>query len=174
MARIVFFCIPAHGHTNPTLGVVKELTSRGHEVLYYSYKPFREKIEAAGAKFLACDDFDAEMRLTKEETARLGSDLKLSTRVLVDTTLALDEMVCRDMERLQPDCIVADSMAVWGKAVAMKLGIPFVSSTTTFPVLFRSKNAFAKQTVFFRLLSTIIYCFRFGNLPSRPFSDLFR
>lgn len=27
---------------------------------------------------------------------------------------------------------MADSMAVWGKAAAMKLGIPFVSSTTTF------------------------------------------
>lgn len=36
------------------------------------------------------------------------------------------------MERLKPDCIVADSMAIWGRAVAMKFGIPFVSSTTTF------------------------------------------
>ena len=132
MARIIFFCIPAHGHTNPTLGVVKELTHRGHEVLYYSYKSFQKKIEAAGAKFVACDAFDAELHLTKEEAARLGSDLKLSTRVLVDTTLSLDDMVCREMERLKPDCIVADSMAVWGKAVAKKLEIPFVSSTTTF------------------------------------------
>ena len=47
MAKIVFFCIPAHGHTNPTLGVVRELTARGHQVWYYSYAPFREKIEAA-------------------------------------------------------------------------------------------------------------------------------
>jgi len=132
MARIVFFCIPAHGHTNPTLAVVRELVNRGHEVLYYSYKPFREKIEAAGARFVACDEFDAELRLTQEEAARLGSDLALSTRVLVDTTLSLDDMVCREMQRLQPDCIVADSMAVWGKAVAKKLDIPFVSSTTTF------------------------------------------
>ena len=132
MSRIVFFCIPAHGHTNPTLGVVRELTARGHEVLYYSYTPFREKIEAAGARFIACDAFDAEQRLTQEEGTRIGSDLALSTRVLVDTTLALDDMVCAEMERLKPDCIVADSMAVWGKAVAMKLGIPFVCSTTTF------------------------------------------
>ena len=36
------------------------------------------------------------------------------------------------MAELKPDCIVADSMALWGKAVALKLGIPFVSSTTTF------------------------------------------
>ncbi len=132
MAKIVFFCIPAHGHTNPTLGVVRELTFRGHEVLYYSYEAFREKIEAVGAKFVACDAYDTELRLTPEEAVRLGKDLALSTRVLVDTTLSLDDMVCREMAALQPDCIVADSMAVWGKAVAWKLGIPFVSSTTTF------------------------------------------
>lgn len=154
MARIVFFCIPAHGHTNPTLGVVKELTSRGHEVLYYSYKPFREKIEAAGAKFIPCDDYDAELRLTKEEAACLGSDLKLSTRVLVDTTLALDDMVCREMERLQPDCIVADSMAVWGKAVAGKLGIPFVSSTTTFA--FNQHSAKVMKQSFRELISMLL------------------
>ena len=132
MSKIVFFCIPAHGHTNPTLGVVRELVERGHEVLYYSYTPFKEKIEGAGAKFEACDDFDAEQHLDPKDAVRVGKDLAFSTRLLVDTTLALDDMVCKEMERLQPDCIVADSMAVWGKAVALKLGIPFVSSTTTF------------------------------------------
>lgn len=129
---IVFFCIPAHGHTNPTLGVVRELVNRGHIVRYYSYELMRSKIEEAGAVFVSCDDYDVERKLTPEESVRVGKDLAFSTRILVDTTLALDELVCRDMERLSPDCIVADSMAVWGKAAAMKLGIPFVSSTTTF------------------------------------------
>jgi len=132
MSKIVFFCIPAHGHTNPTLGVVKELIARGHEVYYYSYELLRQKIEATGARFIPCDEFDAETKLTPQQATRLGSDLALSTRVLVDSTLALDETVCRHMQSLKPDCIVADSMAVWGKAVALKLGIPFVSSTTTF------------------------------------------
>ena len=132
MATIVFFCIPAYGHTNPTLNVVRELTARGHRVVYYSYDDFREKIEDAGAEFISCNGFDAQMHLTREEGAKIGSDLALSARVLVDTTLALDEPVCRQMEQLKPDCIVADSMAVWGKAVAKKLGIPYVCSTTTF------------------------------------------
>ena len=132
MYKIVFFCIPAHGHTNPTLAVVKELVSRGHQVWYYSYDLFREKIQAAGATYVSCDAFDAELRLSPDEAARIGKDIALSTRVLTDTALALDSTVCAHMKQLQPDCIVADSMAVWGKAVAMKLKIPFVSSTTTF------------------------------------------
>ena len=66
------------------------------------------------------------------DAARIGKDMAFSVKILTDTTLALDERVCADMRRLAPDCIVADSMAVWGKAAALKLGIPFVSSTTTF------------------------------------------
>ena len=132
MATIVFFCIPAHGHTNPTLNVVRELTARGHRVVYYSYDDFREKIEGAGAEFVSCNGYDAQLGLTREEGARIGVDMALSTRVLVDTTLSLDGPVCAAMEGLRPDCIVADSMAVWGKAVAKKLGIPYVCSTTTF------------------------------------------
>ena len=132
MSKIVFFCIPAHGHTNPTLGVVRELVSRGHQVWYYSYNIMREKIESAGATFVSCDDYDMEQKLTPKDSVRVGKDLAFSTKILVDTTLALDDKVCEDMKRLKPDCIVADSMAVWGKAIAIKLGIPFVSSTTTF------------------------------------------
>ena len=132
MSKIVFFCIPAHGHTNPTLGVVRELVNRGHEVIYYSYNIMREKIESAGATFVSCDDYDMEQKLDPKDAVRVGKDLAFSTNLLVETTLALDEHVLEDMKQMQPDCIVADSMAVWGKAIALKLGIPFVSSTTTF------------------------------------------
>ncbi|MBR2502958.1 MAG: glucosyltransferase [Oscillospiraceae bacterium] len=132
MSKIVFFCIPAHGHTNPTLRVVQELVSRGHQVWYYSYNSMKDKIESAGAEFVSCDNYDMEQKLSPQDGARIGKDLAFSTKILVDTTLALDDKICADMAHLKPDCIVADSMAIWGKAVAMKLGIPFVSSTTTF------------------------------------------
>lgn len=132
MSKIVFFCIPASGHTNPTLEVVKELIRCGHEVLYYSYDIMRERIEATGAKYVSCDTYDCEQKLHPEDAARIGKDVAFSTNILVETTLALGEKVCEDMKEYQPDCIVADSMAVWGKAIALRLGIPFVSSTTTF------------------------------------------
>ena len=132
MSKIVFFSIPAHGHTNPTLKVVEELASQGHQVWYFSYNFLREKIESAGATFISCDDYDIESKLAAKDSARLGKDLAFSTKILVDTTLNLDDMVSRYVAELKPDCIVADSMALWGKAVAMKFNIPFVCSTTTF------------------------------------------
>ena len=36
MSNVMFFNIPAHGHTNPTITVVEELVERGHQVRYYS------------------------------------------------------------------------------------------------------------------------------------------
>ena len=51
MAKIAFINIPAHGHTNPTLAVVKALLARGHEVIYYSGQEMRELIERTGADF---------------------------------------------------------------------------------------------------------------------------
>lgn len=132
MAKIVFFSIPAYGHINPTLGLVRELTARGHQVHYYSYEKFRSRIEAAGANFISCDGCDAQLGLSPEDGARIALDPAFSIHVLVETTLALDAMVCREMETERPDCIVADSMAAWGKAAALKLKISFVSSTTTF------------------------------------------
>ena len=57
MSRIVWFCIPAWGHTNPTVEVVRALTARGHQVRYYTFAPFREKLEAAGAEVRLCDEF---------------------------------------------------------------------------------------------------------------------
>ena len=80
MSKIVFFCIPAHGHTNPTLGVVKELVSRGHQVWYYSYNMMREKIESTGATFISCDDYDMEQKLNAKDSARVGKDLAFSTK----------------------------------------------------------------------------------------------
>ena len=129
--KIAWFCIPAHGHTNPTLKVVKELTDAGHQVFYFSFEMFREKIEQAGATFIGCDGYDFDME-DKENADRVGKDKVFATELLVSSTLALDEMTTEKIEEIKPDIIVSDSVAFWGKLVAMKHRIPYVSSTTTF------------------------------------------
>ena len=129
--KIAWFCIPAHGHTNPTLGVVRALTEAGHRVFYFSFEMFREKIEQAGAVFIPCDGYDFEME-DKDNADRVGKDKVFATELLVSSTLALDEMTTRMVSEIGPDLIVSDSVAFWGKLVAMKHGLPYVCSTTTF------------------------------------------
>ena len=129
--KIAWFCIPAHGHINPTLGLVEVLTDAGHQVFYFSFEDFREKIEKAGATFIPCDGYDFEME-AKENADRVGKDKVFATELLVSSTLALDEMTSRMIGEIKPDVIVSDSVAFWGKLAAMKHGVPYVSSTTTF------------------------------------------
>jgi MGT family glycosyltransferase len=131
MSKIVFFSIPAHGHTNPTIPVVSELVSRGHEVWYYSFDEFKEKIEGAGAKYISCDEFLPP--ITEQELNRkAGKDFAALIEMAADTTIALEDKVCSELREIQPDSIVSDSICFWGKLFAKKLAIPYICSTTTF------------------------------------------
>lgn len=131
MSKIVFFSIPAHGHTNPTIPVVTELVDRGHQVWYYSFLEFQGKIEGAGAAFIACDEFLPQLS-QKELDRKVGKDFTALIEMVADTTIALDEKVCQELREIQPDCIVSDSICFWGKLFAKRLEIPYVCSTTTF------------------------------------------
>ncbi|HEK4787381.1 TPA: glucosyltransferase [Clostridioides difficile] len=130
MNKIVFFSIPAYGHTNPTIEVVRELVDRGNEVLYYSFNEFKDKIEGAGANFICCDKYLPELLPGDEK--KIGKDFPGLIEMIVDTTISLDEKVCRELKDFNPDCIVSDSLSFWGKLFAQKLNIPYVCSTTTF------------------------------------------
>ncbi len=48
---IAFVEMPAYGHVNPTLSIVKELVRRGEQVTYYADEEFRPQVEQAGATF---------------------------------------------------------------------------------------------------------------------------
>ena len=116
MSKIVFFCIPAHGHTNPTLAVVRELAQRGHRVWYYSYEAFREKIEASGAVFCP---IDAYMPPAPDDIQkRAGKDIASLIEMAADVTLALEPAFVQEIEKEKPDLIIADSVCLWGKLLA--------------------------------------------------------
>jgi hypothetical protein len=51
MSKILVFNVPAHGHVNPTLPVVRELVSRGEQVVYYLTDEFEPQIRRTGAAF---------------------------------------------------------------------------------------------------------------------------
>ncbi|MEG2018727.1 MAG: glucosyltransferase, partial [Clostridium sp.] len=136
--RIVFFSIPAHGHTNPTIEVVRQLVKDGNEVIYYSFDEFKDKIEGAGARCICCDDY-LRPRLRPEDEKRIGKDFSFLMEMVVETTLALDDKVSRELKEFNPHCIISDSVCFWGKLFAEKLNIPYICSTTTFA--FNEKTA---------------------------------
>src|ERR671933_36578 len=55
MSKIVVFNVPAHGHVNPTLPVVRELVARGEHVVYYLTEEFEPQIRRTGATFRRID-----------------------------------------------------------------------------------------------------------------------
>lgn len=131
MKRIACFCIPAHGHTNPMLPVVRELVRRGNEVRFYSFQDFEEKIRAAGAQFIACDAFLPE--LTKREEAGLKAVSTTEMTIQdIRITLSMNDFLGMEFKSFQPDVIYTDSVCFWGKLSAWKYHIPMVVSTSTF------------------------------------------
>jgi MGT family glycosyltransferase len=130
MSKIVFFSINAVGHTNPTIPLVKELVSHGHEVWYYSFENFKDKIESTGAKYIQCDEYLPP--LSDKDATKIGKDFTLLINMSVDTAIAMDSKVTKELTAFKPDCIVFDSVCTWGKLFAKKLNVPYVCSTTSF------------------------------------------
>lgn len=131
MKNIAFFCIPAHGHTNPMLPVARELTRRGHHVRFYSFDEFREKIEKTGAEFIPCDRFLPA--LNQEQINRL-KQVSTTEMTLTDlgTTINMSDFLEEEVHSFPPDVIYTDSVCFWGKLTAKKYRIPMVVSTSTF------------------------------------------
>lgn len=130
MGKAIFFNIPAHGHTNPTLALVKELIDQGEEVLYYSFPNLKEKIEETGATYMP---YSIE-RL--EDTNYTEEQLKyfpIVFRVCIESTATMLEFLLNEVDREKPDYIIHDSLATWGKYVGQIKQIPTICSTTTFP-----------------------------------------
>ena len=131
MKNIMFFCIPAYGHHNQTIAVVKELVKRGNRIRYYSFHEFQDKIESTGAEFISCDAYLPEV---SEDVVSGSSTMSTTEMTIVDlkTTAKMDGFLKEQVEAFKPDVIVSDSVCFWGKLTARKYKIPLVVSTTTF------------------------------------------
>ena len=131
MKRIAFFCIPAHGHTNPMLPVAAELVKKGNLVRFYSFNEFEEKIIPTGAEFISCSVFLPE--ITEEEMKKL-KNISTTEMTIQDIriTVKMNDFIEKEFESFRPDIIYSDSACFWGKLSAWKYDIPLVVSTSTF------------------------------------------
>lgn len=131
MKKIAFFCIPAHGHTNPMLPVAAELVKRGNAVRFYSFHEFEKKIRATGAEFISCDGFLPKLTAQEEAGLKNVSTTEMTVQD-IRITLSMDGFLDGEFRSFQPDVVYTDSVCFWGKLNAWKHRVPMVVSTSTF------------------------------------------
>jgi hypothetical protein len=126
--KIAYIGIPAHGHTNPTLPVMRELVARGHEALCYNAAWFRENVALTGVDFRAYLEPIPDERAVTEA---LG-EIITASRLLAGMSERLTPFMLDEMARERPDVILYDSVAMWGYLAARMQRIPHVCSITHF------------------------------------------
>ena len=132
MARYVVINIPAYGHVNPTLAVVRELVQRGNEVVYYLTEEFRAAVEEVGATFRPYQSF-------MSRPASPGGPLNMAGGKPGMAALAKahagQESIAQMLERVradQPDYIFYDPLHLWARTIAQALRVPGILSRPMF------------------------------------------
>lgn len=142
MARIAYVGLPAHGHTNPTLPVMKALVEARHEVIYYNAESFREKVAPTGVDFRALP----EPMPTEREVSEALHELIDASVMISEMSRPLTRFLIDEFEREKVDLIIYDSVAMWGYVAARTHEIPAICFITTF-VLDGSQRAIGLGTM---------------------------
>lgn len=121
----VFFNVPAHGHINPTLPVVRALVDAGERVVYYVTEPFAGMVEEAGAEFRPYGTLPLDPDRPDPNPVRLAADL-------LQTALVLLPRLLHEVPAVRADYAVHDSLCPWGRLAAGALGLRSACSVTTF------------------------------------------
>jgi MGT family glycosyltransferase len=128
MAKALFVGLPLHGHTNPTLPLVRALVDRGEDVVYVSGDPFAERIAQAGARYRPYRaPALADVRVMSERTHEIAWFLMR----------AVADVLAHDLDAFRterPDYLITDSVAPWGQWAGQILGLPVVTSVPTLAI----------------------------------------
>jgi MGT family glycosyltransferase len=126
MATALFLSFPLAGHINPSLSLVRELVERGNQVHYYATDPFAVTIEQAGARY--CRYRNSFLT----DLTRLPDRLDALSWLLMRTTAELLDEHLQEFREQRPDYVIADSVAPWGQWMGEILGVPVITSVSTF------------------------------------------
>ncbi len=128
LAKIAYIGIPAHGHTNPILPVMRTLVEHGHHILFYNSEEFRSKVESTGVDFRPYD-YDVP---SSRDTAKRMTGMIQASLFFMELSYPLTTFMIAEMEREQPDLMIYDSTCLWGYIAARKFSIPSICMVTHF------------------------------------------
>ncbi|SCW80356.1 glycosyltransferase, MGT family [Paenibacillus tianmuensis] len=131
MARVLYVTIPAEGHVNPTLGLVKELVDNGEEVIYMCSEEYRARLAQTGAQFRAYQLDEQVFRELGFNPTEFKHPLHFTDFMLRGIIEPRIPEILRQIENDSFDYLIFDSLFGWGGAIlGEKLGIPTICSVT--------------------------------------------
>jgi MGT family glycosyltransferase len=132
MGKVLFFNFPGEGHVNPTIALVEELVKKGEDVVYYCVEEYKNKIEKTGALFRPYENFTRNIDPMKRLTEKIDPlDMLLFMGRSMDKII---EDVLNEISEEKYDYVIYDNNFAAGWIIADVLGIPKISSCTTFAI----------------------------------------
>lgn len=129
MSKVIFFCVPAHGHVNAQLGLMDALVKKGEKVICYCAPSFREKIEKTKAEFRP---FITSADSIVENLGHVvGLNAVKIARMVMDVSNEVIEKSIKIVREEKPDYVISDIITYYGPAAAGANKVPHI---TFFPV----------------------------------------
>ena len=154
--KYVFFNFPAYGHVNPTLAIVAELIARDEQVVYYLPERFRQTIEATGATFHPFQDtlFTRQQEQFAPRVRPANGDQRIAMLpvLMIQESSQVIPQLLESVRAEQADCLVYDSMFLWGRMVARTLHLPAIALRPSYAANQQS-NVFGSVAQRFQLSS---------------------
>jgi MGT family glycosyltransferase len=155
----IFFNVPGHGHVNPSLPLVSELTRRGHQIRYFITEGFRGKVEAVGAQveiYQAIeDDYFTGRGLDGSRPQKVACQLLESTEEILPDLLEF-------VRRADPDYILFDGMCPWGYYAARASQTPAIASLALLPAFSLSPRTLLNRDMRKFMPAVLVRDFRLG------------
>ncbi|MCO4850514.1 macrolide family glycosyltransferase [Bacillus vallismortis] len=140
MANVLMIGFPGEGHINPSIGVMKELKSRGEQITYYAVKEYKEKIDALDVEFREYQDF-REDHFGKNATGDEERDVTEMICVFLKGCIEIVTHIYDEVKHESYDYVIYDHHLLAGKIIANLLKLPRFSLCTTFAM----NEEFTKQ-----------------------------
>ncbi|MBG0565036.1 glycosyl transferase [Actinoplanes sp. NEAU-A11] len=126
MPHIAIVSIPAHGHVNPSLEIVRTLVARGHRVTYANDPSFADPVRGSGAELKPY-----ESTLLKGRLGTDGDQIDQLTLFLDDAIAMLPQLRAAYQDD-RPDLFLYDIAGAPARILADEWGVPAVQLSPTF------------------------------------------
>lgn len=146
MKKVAFISFPVSGHVNPQFSLCEEFSKKNVNFYYFTAECYKSKYDSLNNINIITYPKDFMDYYNK-----LSSDITLHEKMMalmyVFNTFMEKVLpfVIKELKVIKPDFIVCDSLAVWGKAAASYLKIPYAIFFSSFmgdPIIMKKTPAF--------------------------------